>query len=88
MMDKQMEEKLARILRDFNASNIMSYHSGQLLNAEYIICSVNSINHSMKDRNPLDMVKFFHKSLDHAHHIPASDASYMMTSTFQEKTLR
>ena len=80
---KKSDEALAELLKDFKASEILSCHSGQLLKAEDIICSENNINFSMKDRNPLDRVKFFHRDIDLAHYIPSSDASHMMTSVFQ-----
>ena len=98
------EPAVESILRDFRPEEIMSCYSPSMvarssasspqmvpqvkLNRDDIICSVNKVDYSMKDLNPLDKVKFFSYFENEAQHIPATDASHMMASNFQEKTLR
>jgi hypothetical protein len=52
----------------FTAPEIMSCYSGSTgavtLNAADIITSVNKINFSMNDKNPMEYVKFFTKFTD------------------------
>lgn len=47
------------------------------------------INYAMKDRNPVDSVKFFHKSrLDVSFYIPKHKVSHLIPQHFQERIIR
>ncbi|GAX78473.1 hypothetical protein CEUSTIGMA_g5912.t1 [Chlamydomonas eustigma] len=84
-------EAVDQIIRMFTSTEIMSCYSGNgaSLNAEDIITSVNKINFSMNDKNPMEYVKFFTRFTDtYSRPVSSEETSEMLTPVFQERSLR
>ncbi|KAI8393865.1 HD phosphohydrolase domain-containing protein [Radiomyces spectabilis] len=73
-----------------SAKEIVSYQkNGDNLEENDVIVSWTKINYAMKDRNPVDSIRFFSKFDDNTSFtIPKQQVSYMIPSQFEEVVIR